>query len=177
MLYKLAYSLGVHAAKRQLGFKYAQIGKYLLPALGGGTFGAGVGGLAAPEGQGLQGALMGAGLGAAGAAGGRGLAQLAGKGRSALATRGVQQAEQSLAKLGPDVITPANYKQVAEAEKALAAATERATASKGGLGLHETGGAMLGGVLGTGGAMYANKPKVQDQPRSMDPYGYSRGYR
>jgi len=192
-----AYTVGAMDACARLGMhKEAQgsLLRQLAPAattLAGGGLGAIGGAVAGGEGNRLEGALVGAGLGAMGAGVGKGLGQALSKSHVASAGRGVASAEKGLAGL-PKVTDagvlagegPAGAKTVAELLASKKTQTEGLEAAKAGLrsaeeGLAEgtlgRGGAMLGGVGGTAGAMsmMADEPaQPPPPPPGMNPYGY-----
>ena len=148
-----AYYAGALDASIKLG--------YLLPALGGAAFGAGTGMLAAPEGSKITGALTGAAMGAAGAAGGKAIVQGVRKVPVMRANRGLSKAMRD----GPP--TPEVWQKVRDAETAYTQFAPK----------HLVGGAMLGGVVGTGAGAVANRAVFGRAPvENWDPYGYSQTY-
>lgn len=177
-----AYLIGALDAFNSVGLqKHANAGllrELAVPMTAGAGLGAIGGAAAAGEGQGFQGALTGAGLGALGGGVGHGLGRLAGKAQQAAAEKGLAEAEGALAKLNPDVITPQTQKAIGEAEanvgkaQARKSKADQATAS----GVHGRGGAMLGGVAGTGtgmGIAATREPEPPPElPPGMNPYGY-----
>ena len=169
-------SVGAHltplTALKTKQTKEANFSQYVRPALGGAAFGAAAGGMAAPDGYGLQGAVAGAGAGALGAAGGKAVARGVVRARRGLAQRGLDNAEQAL--------YHANYnnvsKEVIDRAKGVAAAKQQALQSMPtNAGKHELGATMLGAVSGVGAATASspssNSPQMLPQ---NDPYGYSR---
>lgn len=102
-----AYELGKFAALNQLQLtKVARLPSYLLPAAGGGAAGAGIGAMAAPEGEKDTGALLGAGLGAAGGAGGKALGKSVG---TKHVTQKAEDAKQQIEQMYGEALAPGGF--------------------------------------------------------------------
>ena len=108
-----AYELGKYAALAQLNLrtKAANVGRYILPSLGGGALGAGTGALAAPQGQEMEGALLGAGIGAGAGAAGKAVARQIPKSKA-------RSAAKSYGELSEEVMESSGPFGAAHSEKA-----------------------------------------------------------
>lgn len=172
------YSAGKQVVLSRLGMKTANLAqtasKYVAPAAAGAGFGGGAGFMYAPEGHRLEGALTGAGLGATGAVAGKAAIQALNKGRGAMAKNNLQFYESQLAapQRHSSLATMADTDIMAQANKARG--TLQKLEQQG--AVDEVGGAMLGAVTGTAGAMNKTENVAGQRPYSqrVDPYGYSR---
>lgn len=168
--------LGLKTAAANLPIKEANVAQlaaqYARPAAAGAGFGGGAGYLYAPEGQKMEGALTGAGLGAAGAVGGKAVMQGLNKGRMGMARNNISHLEGQMPKqmpLFPSAEQQQLFSKLDDAKGALGKMPANAPKD-------EVGGAMLGAVTGTAGAMNKTENVAGQRPYSqrVDPYGYSR---
>lgn len=174
MTVRCAYDLGKYTALRRLNLltKSANVGKYVLPALGGGALGAGTGALAAPQGEEMSSALLGAGLGAGAGGAGKAVARSIPKARASAAKRSHGKLLDEFSGPGGSIdefgeLRPSEIEQLQALESKM---NLKPTASQEAIGSGIGAGA---GAIGAAAAASSSDQDEKPYPRYMDPYGYS----